>query len=202
MTSSGINVEAPQGLLAFWFGEPQQGFADDAHRRLWFAGGATFDRQCTELFGETIERIYTAQLDHWFDSARGTLAYILLCDQLTRNIYRDSAEAFRADPLALKAAQHGVRAGMDRELGFDERAFFYLPFEHSEDPLNQHTSVGLFTQLRDETPAGQRHLTGSYLQHAHQHRDTILRFGRFPYRNAALGRPNTAAETEFLRSLE
>ena len=87
---------------------------------------------------------------------------------------------------------------MDQSLTCDERCFFYLPFEHSESLVDQHTCVGLFSALRDATPNGFKHLTGSYLRHAQQHRDIIARFGRFPHRNAVLGRQSTPAEIAFL----
>lgn len=201
MTSVGTTLDRQaERLLEFWFGALDNGFADAAHRGRWFAGGDDFDAECAAKFGELAEQVYGNSLDHWFDQPRGMLAYILLCDQLPRNLHRGSERAFRADPLALKAAQHGVLNGLDRGLGCDERAFFYLPFEHSENLLNQHTAVGLYSLLRDETPVEYRHLTGNYLRHAHQHRDTIIRFGRFPYRNAALGRVSSAAELDYLQS--
>jgi len=189
---------AARALLEFWFGDLKAGFAADDYRNRWFNGGAEFDAQCRLQFGALQDQACAGELTAWLTSVRGMMAFIVLCDQIPRNIFRDDPRAFRTDPLALDAAQQGITAAMDRELGFDERAFFYLPFEHSENLLHQHTSVGLFTQLRDETPAGQRHLTGSYLQHAQQHRDTIIRFRRFPYRNAALNRVSTTAELQYL----
>lgn len=191
---------AADQLLNFWFGQLEDGFADDVHRQRWFMGGDEFDSACRTQFGALQDQAHAGALDHWTSSPRGMLALILLCDQIPRNIFRNDARAFRTDPLALAAAHQGVVAGFDRQLGFDERAFCYLPFEHSENLLHQHTAVGLYTLLRDETPQGKRHLTGNYLQHAHQHRDTIIRFDRFPYRNAALGRTNSAAETQYLAS--
>lgn len=185
-------------LLEFWFGEQQGGFTDAAHRQRWFMGGSEFDAECRRAFAACHEQAQAGKLEHWHQSAAGSLAFIVLCDQIPRNIYRDSALAFSTDSEALVTARQLVDAGSDQNFGFDKRAFLYLPFEHSESLLDQHTSVGLFTALRDQTPQGERHLTGSYLQHAHQHRDTIMRFGRFPHRNAALGRTSTAAELEYL----
>ena len=185
-------------LLEFWFGELSEGFADDAHRQRWFLGGADFDELCRDTFAALYDQAAAGALTHWQNTARGSLALILLCDQLPRNIFRDHANAFATDPMALSIAKVLVDAGLDQALTFDERAFCYLPFEHSESLLDQHAAVGLFTALRDSTPQGQRHLTGSYLQHAHQHRDTILRFGRFPFRNAALGRTSTHAELAYI----
>ena len=187
-----------EALLEFWFGSLTDGFADDAHRARWFSGGAAFDDDCRKDFSSLAARAADGDLDHWLNEARSCLAFILLTDQLPRNIHRGTPMAFAADGPALNAARNGVETGIDRELGYDERCFFYLPFEHSESLLDQHTCVGLFTQLRDETPNGFRHHTGSYLQFAHQHRDIITRFGRFPHRNSVLGRASTPAELEYL----
>ena len=185
-------------VLTFWFGDLTDGFADEAHRRQWFNGGPEFDTACRTRFSSLSARAADGELDLWLDAPKTCLAYILLCDQIPRNIHRGTPMAFATDGPALNAARTGVERGLDADLGYDERCFFYLPFEHSESVLDQHTCVGLFSQLRDQTPDGFRHLTGNYLQFAHQHRDIIQRFGRFPHRNALLGRDSTPAELEFL----
>ncbi len=187
-----------EALLTFWFGDLTDGFADDAHRERWFSGGPTFDASCRQDFSSLAARAADGDLDHWQDDARSCLAFILLTDQIPRNIHRGTPMAFATDGPALNAARNGVEAGLDRALGYDERCFFYLPFEHSESLIDQHTCVGLFTQLRDETPSGAKHHTGGYLQYAHQHRDIIARFGRFPHRNSVLGRSSTEAELAYL----
>lgn len=196
MTGTALHDQAR--LLKFWFGELSEGFADEAHRQRWFQGGTEFDELCRNTFAGLYEQAAAGELTHWQETARGSLALILLTDQLPRNLFRDDPRAFATDPIALDLAKVLVDAGQDQALAFDERAFCYLPFEHSESLLDQHTAVGLFTALRDSTPQGQRHLTGSYLQHAHQHRDTVLRFGRFPFRNAALGRTSTPTELAYI----
>lgn len=188
-----------EDVLTFWFGTLHEGFAEDATRARWFAADATFDAQIRTRFAALPAAAKQGHLDAWKASPRGSLAFILVTDQFTRNFYRGTAEAFACDGLALAAAKAAVRTGHDRHLTFDERCFVYLPFEHSEDLIDQHTSVGLFTRLRDDTPAGKRHITGDTLRFAHQHRDIIERFGRFPHRNAALGRASTEAEAEFAR---
>jgi uncharacterized protein (DUF924 family) len=185
-------------LHEYWFGELTDGFSDDAHRGRWFNGGADFDAALGERFSPLIEAAGAGELTAWCDSPRGTLAYVLVCDQLPRNIYRGTSRAFATDPLALAAARRAVESGADRHLGFDERSFIYMPFEHSEALLDQHTSIGLFMGLRDETPKGRRELIGGSLRHAQQHRDVIRRFARFPHRNLALGRHSTAKELEFV----
>lgn len=186
-------------VLEFWFGTLHQGFADDANRARWFSVDDTFDTEIRERFGNLPEAATHGRLDDWKLTPQGNLAFILVTDQFTRNIYRGSTRAFACDELALSTAKETVRAGHDLKLEFDERSFVYLPFEHSEDLIDQHTSVGLFTKLRDDTPAGKRHITGEALRFAHQHRDIIERFGRFPHRNAALGRHATEAEAKFAR---
>lgn len=191
-------TSVPEPLLAFWFGSLQDGFADHDHRQAWFTGGRTMDERVRERFADLPGAAAAGALDAWLDSPRGRLAWIIACDQLPRHLYRGTARAFAYDALALAAARAGVDAGVDRALGADERAFFYLPFEHSESTVDQHTAVGLFTALRDDAPAERRELAGSWLPHAIQHRDLILRFGRFPHRNAVLGRASSAAESEYL----
>jgi len=190
--------DAVEGLLTFWFGELNDGFSDDEHRARWFSGGNSFDDECRVHFTSLAARAADGELENWLKHPRSRLAYILLCDQIPRNIYRGQALAFAADGAALNAARTGVETDADRALGFDERSFFYMPFEHSESLVDQHTCVGLFTDMRDQTPEGQRHLTGGYLRYAHQHRDILKRFGRFPHRNAVLGRESTDAELAFL----
>lgn len=188
----------PDTVTGFWFGALTEGFADDAHRKRWFASDAAFDHDVMERFGRLLSTARQGGLADWLATPEGCLAYVLVTDQFSRQIHRGSAAAFATDPLALAAARDGIERGADRVLGYDERAFFYLPFEHSEALLDQHTAVGLLAQLRDETPAPHRHHTGAALRYAQRHRDIIQRFGRFPHRNALLGRESTPGELEFL----
>ena len=189
-----------QPLLAFWFGELVDGFADASHRKRWFAGGPEFDAELGERFGALIDAALTGRLEAWLDEPRGRLAYVLVTDQLTRNVHRGTANAFAGDALALAAATDAVASGDDTALQVDERCFLYMPFEHSERLLDQHTCVGLFSELLTNSSANGDARIASYLDYAHEHRDIIRRFGRFPHRNALLGRTNTAAEDEFLAS--
>lgn len=187
-----------EALLAYWFGPLQAGFSDAAHRERWFAPSRSFDRELAERFAPLVEAAASGGLEEWRETPRGRLAYVLVCDQLPRNIYRGTAAAFATDHLAVDAARDAIRNGDDLALAPDERAFLYLPFEHSEAALDQHLAVGLFTALRDATPKGHRDLTGRYLRAAQQHRDLILTFGRFPHRNAILGRASTSEEIAYL----
>ncbi len=187
-----------RAVLDFWFGELREGFAADPVRRSWFNADAQRDHEITRRFGELLDAAAAGALSGWRDTPREALALILVCDQLARQIHRGHAAAFATDPLALETARALVASGEDQTLALDERVFVYLPFEHAESRVDQHTSVGLFAALRDATPAGQKHLTGVFLRHAQQHRDIVQRFGRFPHRNALLGRTSTAQELVFL----
>ena len=184
-------------LLTFWFGAQSEGLSDSTHRSQWFNVDAGFDDQC-RTFESLVLAAAAGELDDWQQTPEGTLAFILLCDQLPRNLYRGSAQAYAFDELALRAATQGIDQGFDRELGWDQRAFFYMPFEHAEHITAQHTAVGLFAKLRDEVPASAREIFGNNLRFAHQHRDILLRFGRFPHRNPVLGRESSAAEIDFV----
>ncbi len=188
-----------QPLLDFWFGDLSQGLADEQHRKLWFVPNAMFDKQCADEFGHLLHEDIEQTLQHWLQQPLGRLAFVVLTDQLPRNIFRATAKAFAWDHLALKIAKLGLECGDDRHLSWDQRAFLYMPFEHSEDLLNQHTAVGLFTFLRDESPKDMRNITGNWLRYAQQHRDIIAEFGRFPHRNSVLKRTNTQAEQAFLK---
>lgn len=188
----------PHAVLDFWFGELSDGFSDATHRTRWYAFDDAFDRLIEDQFAAAHQAACEGELSRWLDDPHGRLAFILLTDQFSRQIHRGTAQAFASDALALSAARDGITRGMDRGLEFDQRAFFYMPFEHSEALLDQHAAVGLFAQLRDETPAPYRRHTGEGLRHAQQHRDIIARFGRFPHRNALLDRASTPEELDFL----
>lgn len=191
-------TEEWHALLEFWFGAQSDGLADKNRREQWFAPNPAFDAQCSASFGPLLAPAAAGELRDWLEQPRGRLAFIILTDQIPRNVYRGTAEAYDWDPLALKAARDGIVEGVDKELGWDERSFFYMPFEHSEDILDQHLAVGLFTYLRDTSPKGIRDITGNGLRYAQQHRDIIVRFGRFPHRNEVLKRASTAAEKAFV----
>ncbi len=195
-----MEVDDPAQVTAFWFGTLSDGFADDAHRRAWFKSDAERDADIRGRFARLLERAGDGELDHWLDSTQGTVAYILLCDQLSRQIHRGTADAYATDARALSAARSVIASGADSVLGFDQRAFVYMPFQHAESRLDQHMSVGLFDALREDTDPAYRHHADGFLRHAREHRDIVVRFGRFPHRNPLLGRPSTAAELDFLQS--
>ena len=167
-------------VLNFWFVEngPKQ----------WFTHDPDFDAAIRERFTGLVELANKGELSHWRATERGALAEIIILDQFPRNIYRDDARAFGSDSLALEAAGQALQKKMDQALGETERVFLYLPFEHSEAAEDQETSVRLYAALSDD----------SYLDWAEKHKKVIDRFGRYPHRNAVLGRPSTAEELAFL----
>lgn len=183
-----MHAEA-SAVLDFWFGA-----APFAARAEWFRKDPRFDGQILVRFGGLIGEAVASGLADWDrDGAPGVLARILLLDQFTRNVYRDTPAAFGGDRLALQLAQALVDGGADQALAPWQRAFAYMPFEHAEDAAMQERAVALFTRLGQAGPGFER-----MLDFALRHRDVVARFGRFPHRNAILGRASTAAELDFL----
>lgn len=180
-------VATVEDVLGFWFD-------GDRARPEWFRKDAAFDAQVRERFGATIAAALAGELDAWSASPRGALARIIVLDQLTRNAFRDTPRAFAGDAQALAAARTLVGRGEDRALRPIERQFAYLPFEHAEDLASQAEALRLFGALAAEAPD-----LGELVGWAQRHHDVIARFGRFPHRNAVLGRESTAEEIEFLR---
>ena len=186
-------------LLDHWFGALKGGFADADRRKKWFAGGPAFDAELTSKFATLVQAGLRGELDAWRSgNQRARLAYVLVCDQLTRNIYRGQAAAFAGDDRALAAAREAVASGQDLALGHDERVFLYMPFEHSENLVDQHTCVGLFTELLEQSPPEQRERISGFLRYAQEHREIIRQFGRFPHRNEVLGRASSVEELQFI----
>jgi len=179
-----------QAILDFWFGD-RQSATYGTTRDCWFRKDASFDAEIRLLFGQPLEIALRGGFADW-TVARAALARVLLLDQFTRNCYRDSPRAFAGDALALATATAVVEQASDRELIPVERWFLYMPFVHSESPVAQVRSLALFTRLRDETGLADP------LLWAEKHAAIIRRFGRYPHRNAALGRESTTEEIAFL----
>lgn len=179
-------------VLDFWFGAPDSPEWNRV-RPLWFTKSDATDDLIRDVFLDVWQAARAGALNHWLASPEGACALIVLTDQFSRNMFRDRAEAFATDGCALAAARHLVSQGWDRDLPTPyHRQFCYLPFEHDETMASQDESIRLFTALRDETGFADP------LHWAVLHRDVIVRFGRYPHRNAALGRVSTAEETAFL----
>ncbi len=173
-------------VLSFWI--------DETGPEGWYGGGPGLDARIAELFGPTMAAAADGALALWLTHPSGALAYCIVTDQFPRNVHRGDARAFATDALALGAAHAAIRHGWDKRIDAPARQFFYLPFMHAECPRHQDRSVRL---IADRLPGGED--PSSNLQHARAHREVIRRFGRFPYRNAALGRaarPEEAAWTE------
>ncbi len=172
----------PVEVLEFWLHE----VGPDG----WYAGGEALDGDCRMRFADLWQAARDGGLEHWVDGTVGTLAYLILCDQLARNMHRGTAEAFATDGQARAAARRALEAGWDMGAPEPERQFFYMPFEHSEDPADQALAVRLMEERLASDP--------EMALHARAHQAVIARFGRFPARNAALGRADTAAEADWL----
>ena len=183
-----------QEVLDFWFGAP--GSATDGQpRREWWVKKDAFDAAIRERFGAAIEQALAGGLREWDQQGpQGVLARILVLDQFTRNAYRNTPRSFEGDALALAAARGLVDSGADQALPPLQRSFVYMPFEHAEDAWMQERAVELFGMLAAQHPG-----FDEMLDYAHRHRGVIARFGRFPHRNAILGRASTPEEAEFLR---
>ena len=180
-------------VLDFWFGTPgSAGYGEK--REIWFKADNDFDAEIRDRFLPLVEAARGGELDHWQEKAAGTLALCIVLDQMPRNLFRGSAEAFASDARAREVAGRALERGFDGELAKVQRMFIYLPFEHSEDLAHQERSLELFSALVDDDEAGARTMKA-----ARRHHEIIARFGRFPHRNAALGRATTAAESEFLK---
>lgn len=197
---AGAAVEAGS-LLAFWFEDTARPGANlDAAFARWFRATPAFDALVAERFGEAIRRGGAGALDPWCEAPRGRLALIVLLDQLPRNAFRNTPEAFACDARARRLCREGLERGHDQTLLPVEKHFFYLPLLHAEDPADQALSVACFDRLRAEAPAGQEAYFQAVVDAAHRYQSVIERFGRFPHRNAILGRTSTPEELAFLAS--
>lgn len=180
----------PQDVLDFWF--------DPAHAAHWFAKDAAFDEQIRRRFAAAAAAAAQEHLDAWADSPADWLALLILLDQFPRNLHRGEAQAWAVDVKAQRVALSGLADGFDQALPPLQRVFAYLPLEHAENMRLQQRSVELFEALHAQAPAAERPRFAEFADYARRHRDVIARFGRFPHRNAVLGRDSTAAEREYL----
>jgi len=166
-------------VLAFWF----------SHRDNWWKKSPEFDAEVRDRFQALHAVLLRGDHDAWREEARSALAYVIVLDQLSRNMFRDQARMYVGDTAALEAARTAIERGFDAGLGEVERSFLYMPFMHSEALADQARPVALFAAVGNDYNS----------RYAVQHRDIVARFGRFPHRNALLGRASTEEETEFLK---
>lgn len=174
--------DSRQDILNFWFveAEPAQ----------WFQTNLEFDHTIRERFSVVHEMAKKGLCNSWVSDAEGALALILVLDQFPRNMFRNTARAFESDEKALLVAKQTVHKGYDQLLSPEKRFFIYLPFEHSENMNDQKRNIELFKDIKDVNPLA--------YEHALRHKKTFDKFGRFPWRNKALGRENTPEEDEYL----
>lgn len=183
-------IASAQDVLAFWF-------ADENAVR-WFVRDAEFDRTIRTRFAATLEEAAAGALDAWVLTPHGWLALLIVLDQFSRNIHRGDARAFAQDTKAQALALEGLERRDDEALTPLERLFAYLPLEHAEDLALQWRSVTLFRALALQASPQARGQYDNFLDYARRHCAVIARYGRFPHRNAALGRPSTADEQAYL----
>jgi len=184
MSTSTNAHPGPAAVIDFWF--------RDEHRKLWFRSNPEFDQRIRERFLGTWEAAGARLLDPWKDTSDGALALVIVLDQFPLNMFRGQPESFSTEAAAREVAEHAIASGLHARMAADARPFLYLPFMHSEDLADQDHSVSLF-----ETSG-----LADNLRWARHHREVIRRFGRFPHRNAILGRPSTVEETAWLASPE
>jgi uncharacterized protein (DUF924 family) len=187
-------------VLEFWFGAcGPDGAIDPTRRKMWFGDGAKHDADIRERFSGLHARACRGELQAvWGTKARARLALIVVLDQFTRHIHRGTAQAFAQDPAAQQLTLAGIDDGTDLQLAPVGRSFFYLPLEHAEDRSLQARSVQCYERLVTAVAEAWRKDYQSFLDYARRHRAVIERFGRFPHRNAVLGRPSTPEEAAFL----
>lgn len=175
----------PEDILTFWL--------DEKGPAAWYAGGEALDAEIRDRFGAIYQKACEGALSLWLTYPSGTLAYIILTDQFSRNMFRDTPRAFASDGIARAAAKAAIARGWDLRIDEPARQFFYMPLVHSECLVDQDRAVRLIKTRMPETGA-------SNLLHAKAHREVIRKFGRFPNRNAALSRETPAAEAVFLEA--
>ncbi|MCS5711073.1 DUF924 family protein [Candidatus Berkiella aquae] len=192
-------LEKVNEILHFWFGTDKNNYL--ANAACWWKKDPAYDQEINERFSQVHQYAVSGRLNEWINQPQSCLAYIILVDQFSRNMYRETPLAFAYDNLALAAFEHGKEQKLDKDLPLVQRLFFYMPLEHSEDIQHQKLCLALMKQLEQEA----RELAPNYLSlmeqsfdYAQKHYDVIQQFGRFPHRNAILNRESTQEELVFL----
>lgn len=189
----------PDDVLDFWLGDGVQlGWPTQDLGKRWFGGGAALDEEIKTRFGDRVRQAVAGGLPDWEPQITSRLALIILLDQFTRNVWRGSAQAFAGDARAQALVLRTLAQKGDLQLPWVGRLFLYMPLMHAESPALQTECVAQFTQLLQSAPQHLKERLQGNLDFARQHKEIIARFGRFPYRNAALGRTSTDEEDKFL----
>ena len=192
---------SPVEVLDFWFADSLTNPDNLAERRaVWFMGGSNVDQLITEKFGTLPDAALAGELQHWTTDTRNALALVLVLDQFPRNIYRNTARAYHYDSAGLDLALKIIDQSLNLDLHPIEQSFLFLPLQHSEAIDDQTRAVQLYETLTTQSPGPYLESAKNSLDYAKRHYDIIRRFGRFPHRNAILGRDSTEAEIEFLAS--
>lgn len=193
-------IAEAQEVLSYWFGDhgPDDPTTGSGQAGLWWGQAEQTDRELAERFGVTHEAASRGELDAWASQPEGRVALVLVLDQLSRNLDRGTPRAFANDQAALRLTLEAIELGEDRARPFFHRVFLYMPFQHIERLVVQDQGCRMFERLRDECSEAHRELARKYLDFMRRHRDIVARFGRFPHRNAILGRPSSAEELHFL----
>lgn len=192
-------LPSPEDVLTFWFGDAlRSDWPAQGRSALWFGGGAELDTRITERFGPLVDTALDGGLLDWQGPLPARLALVLVLDQFTRNVHRGQALAFAGDGRAQKLVLHTLALLQDAELPRVGRLFLYMPLMHAESLALQHECLARLSALASTSPPAVRQQLDGNLRAARQHLDIIEEFGRFPHRNAALGRTNTPEEEAFL----
>jgi uncharacterized protein (DUF924 family) len=191
-------VIRPEDVLYFWLGFPGDPPLRNVER--WWKQDAEFDQECRTRFGSLVDAGARGELAEWRATPHGRIALVILFDQLSRNIYRSTPRAFAQDGLARDVALESIAKGDEHTFSPIERSFLYMPFVHAEDVGLQHQSVASWTRLVAQAPSDLKKYLERGLSSAKQHEEIIERFGRFPHRNAILGRTSTKEEASFLKT--
>ena len=197
--NSEMKTELITDITTFWLSDSRDGPDHASARRgWWYQGGPAVDEEIRDRFGDLVPRACAGEFVTWRDTPDGALALVLLLDQFTRNLYRGTVDAYAGDSRAFETVDHAIRRGLDRALHPVATIWLYHPFHHSEDVAEQDRGLGLLRALRERSePAWRAHVKRS-IEGWTRHRDIVSRFGRFPHRNAVLGRESTTQELAYL----
>jgi uncharacterized protein (DUF924 family) len=191
----------PEDVLAFWFGAPATTAAELGQKmKRWYQGGPEMDRQIGELFLDDTERALLGERDAWAKDLHGRVALVILLDQFPRSLWRDQPKAYAGDTEAQRLACEAFDKHLDAQLTIDERMFLIMPLMHAENLALQERAISLMDRLVGDAPAELRPVYSMGIEQSRKYRDIIARYGRFPHRNAILGRESTPDELEFLKT--